>query len=88
MRALIKKLFTWSVRRAGLPFLVRELVQRNKVTILVLHDMAPEVAQPAFAYLDRHYNIISLNDYLEARLENQPGRIPPKALIITFDDGH
>ena len=88
MKSILKKLLTRAVRFSGLPFLVRELVQRNKVTILVLHDMPAEKAGRTFAYLNRHYNIIGLNDFLKAHRQKKVHMLPPKALIITFDDGH
>lgn len=76
------------LRFSGLPLLFREILQRKKVTIVMLHDPAPEVAARAFRFLTDHYNIISLNDFLEARRARDAGRLPRKALIITLDDGH
>ncbi len=74
------------IRYSGLPFIFRELIQRNKVTILMFHDIDKNNATFAFAFLKKHYHIINLEDYLEAR---QTGiLLPKKALIITFDDGH
>lgn len=69
-----------------MPVLFRELVQRNKVTILVFHDIDEQTADQAFAYFSKHYNVIGLKDFLDARKHGQP--LPPKALILTFDDGH
>lgn len=74
------------IRYTGFPFLFRELVQRNKVTILLFHDIDVDNATAAFAFLKKHYHIIGLQEYLEAR---QTGRqLPKKAVVITFDDGH
>ena len=74
------------MRFSGLPVLFRELVQRNTVTILLFHDIDKQTAEQAFAYLSKHYSIISLQDYLDARKNGRP--LLKKALIITFDDGH
>ena len=74
------------IRYTGLPFLFRELVQRNKVTILLFHDIEAEKAAQAFAFIKRHYNIIGLQDYLQAIASGK--RLPKKSVIITFDDGH
>lgn len=69
-----------------MPFIFREIIQRNKVTILYFHDINPSTAKKAFGILLRHYNIISLDDFFYLYREK---KIPPKkALIITFDDGH
>lgn len=37
-------------------------------------------------YLKRHFNIISLRDYLSARREGR--RLPRKSVVLTFDDGY
>lgn len=75
------------LRYTGLPILLRELFQRNKVTILMFHDIGKEPAQKAFEYLLKNYNVIGLNEYIEAN-KKKNHCLPKKALIITFDDGH
>ena len=74
------------LRFSGLPFLVRELWQRNKVTIVVYHELDASRADVHFAALRARYNVISLSHFLAAR--SGQARLPRKALIITFDDGH
>ncbi|NPA36165.1 MAG: polysaccharide deacetylase family protein [Chlorobi bacterium] len=74
------------LRYSGLPFLFRELIQRRMVTIVMMHDMSVRAAEQAFRYWKKHYNIISFNDYLKAR--QGKAKLPPKSLILTFDDGH
>mgnify|MGYP001173718343 CR=1 FL=1 len=76
------------LRFSGLPFLVREIIQRNRVTILMFHDISRDVAERVFSYLSKHYNFINLNDYLNACHNGNQSKLPEKALIITFDDGH
>lgn len=76
------------LRYSGLPFLVREFIQSDKVTILVLHDIEPEKAYPMFSWLAKNYNIIDLNTYFEAHRRKDPGLLPKKPLVITLDDGH
>lgn len=75
-----------ALRYSGAAWLWRETVQRGKVTFLLFHDMGAADAERNFAYLKRHYNIISLQDYLKA--VRQGTKLPRKALVITFDDGH
>ncbi|MFC1757266.1 polysaccharide deacetylase family protein [Planctomycetota bacterium] len=53
----------------------------------MFHDVSPAVAEQTFAYLARHYNIIGLQDYIAIR-SNASAKLPLKAMIITFDDGH
>lgn len=74
------------LRWSGIAWLWREVVQRRIVTFLLFHDMKAADAERNFAYLKRHYNIISLNDYLDAVHHGK--RLPNKAVVITFDDGH
>lgn len=76
------------MRFSGLPFLIREIVQRNKVTIVVYHALEAERADVHFAVLRSRYNVIALSDFLAVRSIEEIDRLPPKSLIITFDDGH
>lgn len=85
--AALKKMVFAILRMSGVPYLVRELVQRQKVTILVYHKLAPEVAAVHFAALRKRYELISLEEYLEYRTDQQKG-LPLKSLIVTLDDGH
>lgn len=71
-----------------IPFFLREVVQRKRVTILTYHDLDPETADKHFSIIKSKYNIISLKEYLHARKNGMPKRIPSKALILTFDDGY
>lgn len=74
------------LRWSGIAWLWREVVQRRIVTFLLFHDMEATDAERNFGYLKQHYNIIGLNDYLDAVRNGK--RLPNKALVITFDDGH
>ena len=75
------------MRYSGLPFLLREFIQREKVTILMFHNIKKEPAKKAFDYLQKRYNLISLNEFIYAN-EKKINNLPKKALILTFDDGH
>ena len=83
-----RKLIFGCLRFSGLPFLVRHLVQRNKVTILLYHDISKETTDMTFSRLKDLYNIISLQDYIIWNRDGETDKIPERALIITFDDGH
>jgi peptidoglycan/xylan/chitin deacetylase (PgdA/CDA1 family) len=74
------------LRYTGLPFFFRQFLQRKKVTILLFHSINKAAAEKSFVYLSKKYNIIALKDFLDA-VQNQ-GKLPERALIITFDDGH
>ena len=77
-----------SLRFSGLPFVIREIWQRNKVTIVVYHALDAARADVHFAALRGRYNVMSLSDFLAARSSQPTECLPPKALIITVDDGH
>lgn len=74
------------LRCSGVAWFFREFVQRRKMTILLFHDLGVQDAERDFSWLKRHYNIISLNNYLDAVTNG--GYLPNKAIVITFDDGH
>jgi len=74
------------LRYSGIPFFFREVIQRRKVTIVMMHDISPEAAGRAFDFWNKAYNIISFADYLEARETGK--KLPPKSLLLTLDDGH
>jgi peptidoglycan/xylan/chitin deacetylase (PgdA/CDA1 family) len=82
-----KKIALFLLRMSAVPYFIREVVQRRRTTILVYHKLSPEAAERHFEALRRSYNIISLADYLDART-NLRRQLPPKALIVTIDDGH
>ncbi len=84
----MKKLFYKILRYSGLVFFFREVIQRNKVTLLLYHDLSREAAEKTFPYLKKHYNVIPLNDFVAACQSKNGKNLPKKALIITFDDGH
>lgn len=87
-KKIVKKVLIQALYYSGLPFVFRECFQKNKVTMLVLHKPNASIASRQFEWLSRHYNIISLNQYLAARTNGTTRRLPPKSLIITLDDGH
>ena len=76
------------LRYSGIPFVLRELVQRRRITILVYHALPEGRARDHFQAMQARYHIIALADYLRARAEGTVWRLPSKSLIITFDDGH
>ena len=83
MNKFIFKILRWS----GLPWVFRQLVQNNKISILLFHEIDRETAKKTFLYLKKKYNIIDLNDFINAAETNNKFILPKKALVITFDDG-
>ncbi len=46
----MKKLIFKALRYSGLPFLFREIFQRNRVSILLFHDISKDTASQTFKY--------------------------------------
>jgi peptidoglycan/xylan/chitin deacetylase (PgdA/CDA1 family) len=88
MRAALRNAVFGLIRFSGLPLLWRHTLRRKRVTVLVYHDLPLEIARRHFPVLRARYNIISLADYLEARAKDAFHQLPPRPLVITFDDGH
>lgn len=76
------------LRFSGLPLLVRTLVQRRRVTIVLLHDPEPETFARQLDALRSRYSLISLQDYVRWRRDGARAELPVRPLIVTFDDGH
>lgn len=75
------------VRWSGLPFLLRETVQRTRTTILFYHDISPETLDLHLSVLGKRYHFIPLRDYADALQSGQASSLPPKSMVITLDDG-
>lgn len=75
------------IRYTGLPLIIRETLQRRKVTIILFHDINPIKADICFRELGKRYNIIPLEQYISARKKGSLKDLPPKSLIMTIDDG-
>jgi peptidoglycan/xylan/chitin deacetylase (PgdA/CDA1 family) len=76
------------LRMTGVPLLVRETLQRHRVTILVYHRTEPATADRHFEVLRHLYTPIGLQRFLAARRNSALDQLPPKPVIITIDDGH
>jgi peptidoglycan/xylan/chitin deacetylase (PgdA/CDA1 family) len=77
-----------AIRRSGLAFAVRNTVGRRKVPILVYHDPEPSVFAEHLAYLAARYRFLRLSDLVAALRTGDWRRVPPRSLVVTFDDGH
>jgi len=84
----MRQLFALLFRLSGLPFLLRQTVCRKRATIVVYHDPEPEVFDAHLAYLLQRFNVIPLEQLVEAIESGDGQKIPPRSLCITLDDGH
>jgi peptidoglycan/xylan/chitin deacetylase (PgdA/CDA1 family) len=88
MIRVIKELVSFFVRISGLPFLIRKTIADKGVAILVYHDPEESVLRKHLHYLSRRYNFISIDTLLQAIDTGNWRSIPPKSLVLSFDDGH
>lgn len=75
------------LRASGLPFVVRETLQRRRVTILVIHEADPGSLRRHLVLLKQWYNIVSLRQCVDALESGRLDELPPKPLAVTIDDG-
>ena len=66
----IKKIMYYIINKCGIPFLVRNFFQRNKVTILLFHDLKTDSAAKVLKFVKDKYNIIKLDTFINA-IKNQ-----------------
>jgi peptidoglycan/xylan/chitin deacetylase (PgdA/CDA1 family) len=83
-----RKLVFRILRGTGLVFLLRETIQRRRVTILLYHSITPELADLHLRVLKKRYSFLSLREYIDAAKNPDGGKLPAKALVLTLDDGH
>jgi peptidoglycan/xylan/chitin deacetylase (PgdA/CDA1 family) len=66
---------------------MRELLQKDKVTIIYYHNPNPSVFESHIQVLEHCYNIIPLSQFVMAQ-KDLSDKLPKKSLIITIDDGN
>ena len=79
--------FAILLRITIIPFIVREFIQKKRITILCYHNISPILFTDHIMFMMRHYSIISLRQFIEALRTNRLTTLPKKSVIITFDDG-
>jgi peptidoglycan/xylan/chitin deacetylase (PgdA/CDA1 family) len=82
------KSFVFVLLRFSLVPILREILQRRRVTVILYHSVDPDVLDRHLQALRRRYRFIALQDYLEARAAGSLDSLPPKAMVLTLDDGH
>lgn len=82
-----RSLFFGLITTCGFPWLLREVVNRKKITILLFHAPTLDHAKEQLKILNNKYNIIPLSQYIDVLSNRSSAELPPKSLIITFDDG-
>jgi peptidoglycan/xylan/chitin deacetylase (PgdA/CDA1 family) len=84
----IRETLGFIFRFSGIPFLIREIICKNKVTIVHYHNPKPDIFKKHIEYLSRKFVFISLHKLIFAIQNKDWSSIPPKSLVITIDDGN
>ena len=84
---LFQEFIAIMLRGTLLPVLAREVIQKNKVTIITYHQVEAPLFEKHLLYLLKRYSIIALDDFIRAWYRRNLKVLPARSLIITFDDG-
>ena len=76
-----------AIGRSGLPWLIRRLIAKRRLSILVYHDPAPAVFERHVRYLGTRYTFVRLDDVIDALRGGSWAALPKYPLAVTFDDG-
>ncbi len=87
LRSLIREIIGFLLRFSGMAWVIRCVFLRNKVTILVYHRPEPKVFKKHMEYLSKRYEFIGLDRLIDAIRNGDSSNIPPRALVVTCDDG-
>jgi peptidoglycan/xylan/chitin deacetylase (PgdA/CDA1 family) len=85
---LNKAVFAFLLRFTGLPLFIRNIYAKQKVTIILYHNPTVKVLDSHLKYLSKRYHLISLDVLVNAIRSRNWISIPPKAIVMTIDDGH
>lgn len=87
MRTGARRLVFFVIRLTGLPFVIRRLIQKRRVSIVCYHDPDPQTFDRHIRCLKDRYTIIPLERYVHWRANAGGSRLPPSPLVVTLDDG-
>jgi peptidoglycan/xylan/chitin deacetylase (PgdA/CDA1 family) len=83
----VKSLVVALLYASGFSTLWRVLRQRRRVTVLCFHDPDPLDFARHVQALRRHYQLISLAEFVRWRADSR-ALLPAYPMVITLDDGH
>ena len=63
------------------------MVTKRNITILLYHQIEPDLFSTHLEYLQTNYNVISLRQARTALIFSKKNNLPNRSLVITFDDG-
>lgn len=87
MKGIILNFFYSIILLFRLDGIVRFLT-RNKVTIISYHAPDLDSFRRHVRYLDKYFNFISLDEFIEAKINKTVRYLPRNSMVVTIDDGH
>ena len=84
---ILKNLAAFVIRFSGLGYAIRETAGRRNVTVVLYHRPQPDRFRRHLEYMGRRYRFIRLDELVDALHNGDWSKIPPRALVMTFDDG-
>jgi peptidoglycan/xylan/chitin deacetylase (PgdA/CDA1 family) len=88
IRRTVQELVSFGLRWSGVGLLIRHTVAQRKASILLYHDPDPETLERHLSFLAPRYNFITLSRLVDAIRDRDWSSIPPRSLVLTFDDAH
>lgn len=82
----LKKILIWMAKLPIISDLRTSMVEKY-ITILIYHQIDPELFDCHLEHLKKTYKIRPLRKVLEAYLSGTRKNLPKRSLVITFDDG-
>lgn len=86
-RAVFEKI-CMVLRFSLLPLLLREVVARRRVVVINYHNPSRKLFRRHLSVFLKQFNFISMETLLLALQSGDFSSFPPKAAVLTFDDGH
>ena len=87
-RSSVLHLGSLAIRRSGAPFVARRVAARNRAGVLVYHDPTARALADQLEILAKGHAFVPYDILIDALRGGDWGEVPPKALAVTFDDGH
>lgn len=81
-------IFYFCIRFSGIPFFIRKLHARHKITIINYHNPSRQTLEKHLEYFSGKYSFIGMDDVVKAVSLNDFSELPANPLVITFDDGY
>jgi len=88
MSMRLKSLFGMLLTVSGICWFLRCVYANRKVTIVIYHDPEPALFDAHLAYFTSRYNVIPFSRFFDCHQQRDLRSLPPRSLVITFDDGH